>query len=96
MRPVKQEDKRVIAGEWLTRLPIAIKRVLVALNQLIVAQPQRCECSQLTQLGWDGTCEASRQVTVIEWVVDSFTNYNQASFSHHTHPSAGCCPIRLL
>jgi len=61
MRPVQQEDKRVIAGEWLTRLPIAIKRVLVALTrQLIVAQPQLCECSQLAELGWDATCEAKQ------------------------------------
>jgi len=65
MRPEKQADKRVC--EWLTRLPIAIKRVLVTLTrQLVIVQPDRCECSQLTELGWDGTCEANRAVREIE------------------------------
>jgi len=54
MRPENHADKRV----RYTRLPIAIKQILVALTrQLVVAQHEFFECSQLPQLGWDGTCE---------------------------------------
>ena len=47
-------------------------------RQLVPVQLEVCECSQLTQLGWDATCEANRAVSEIEGVVDSFTNCNQA------------------
>jgi len=44
------------------RLPIAIKRVIVALTrQLVLARGEPFECSQLPELGWDATCEASSQ-----------------------------------
>jgi len=62
MRPVKQTIRRM--SEWQTRLPIAIKRVLVMLTrQPVVVQAEVCEFSQLTQLGWDATCEVSRAVS---------------------------------
>jgi len=56
MRPSKQADKRVSVSAWSIRLPIAIKRVLVTpTSQLVVAQVEVCERSQLAELGWDAT-----------------------------------------
>jgi len=46
---------------------MAIKRVLVTLTrQLVAAQGKPFECSQLPELGWDATCEASRAVSASE------------------------------
>jgi len=55
MRPEKQA-RQVRAGEWSTRVQIAIKRAVVTLtSQLVVVHVDLFECSQLTELGWDAT-----------------------------------------
>ena len=40
--------------------------VTVITRQFVDVQGEICECSQLTELGWDGTCEANRAVREIE------------------------------
>ena len=45
----------------------ASNRALVTrTGQLVAMQPEMCECSQLAELGWDATCEASRQMSHCE------------------------------
>jgi len=46
-------------GKLVYIIPIATKRVLVTLTcQLVVAQRDAINCSQLAELGWDETCES--------------------------------------
>jgi len=56
MQPVQQ------AGQGLggkLRWSVAMKRALVTLTrQLVVVQPEVCECSQLPKLSWNATCAA--------------------------------------
>jgi len=33
-------------------------------RQLVFVQQELCRCRQLTELGWDATCEASSAVSV--------------------------------
>ena len=45
----------------------ASNRALVTrTGQQVVIQVEMCECSQLPEVGWDATCEASRQMSHCE------------------------------
>ena len=57
-------------------------------DELVPAQVELCECSQLTELGWDATCQPNAQVS--NCALGPLTNCNQASLGC-SHPSAGWC-----